>query len=82
MRREPPVVVALGAVLWDVFPDGARLGGAPANFAVHAAALGVRSALVSCVGDDAMGGPRSRYCATAAWQQMRCKCMPTDQPAA
>ena len=55
MRREPPVVVALGAVLWDVFPDGARLGGAPANFAVHAAALGARSALVSCVGDDAMG---------------------------
>ena len=55
MQGEPPVVVALGAVLWDVFIDGARLGGAPANFAVHAAALGAQSALVSCVGDDAMG---------------------------
>ena len=55
MRREPPLVVALGAVLWDVFPDGARLGGAPANFAVHAATLGARSALVSCVGNDEMG---------------------------
>ena len=55
MRREPPCVVAIGAVLWDVFPDGERLGGAPANFAVHAAALGARSAMVSCVGDDARG---------------------------
>ena len=33
MRRDPPCVVAIGAVLWDVFPDGERLGGAPANFA-------------------------------------------------
>ena len=55
MRRDPPCVVAIGAVLWDVFPDGERLGGAPANFAVHAAALGARSAMVSCVGDDARG---------------------------
>ena len=55
MRCDPPCVVAIGAVLWDVFPDGERLGGAPANFAVHAAALGARSAMVSCVGDDARG---------------------------
>ena len=55
MRRDPPCVVAIGAVLWDVFPDGERLGGAPANFAVHAAAMGARSAMVSCVGDDARG---------------------------
>ena len=55
MRCESPYVVAIGAVLWDVFPDGERLGGAPANFAVHAAALGVRSTMVSCVGDDARG---------------------------
>jgi fructokinase len=54
-EREPPLLVAIGAVLWDVFSDGERLGGAPANFAVHAAALGARSALVSCVGDDARG---------------------------
>ncbi len=55
MRRDPPCVVAIGAVLWDVFPDGERLGGAPANFAVHAAAMGARVAMVSCVGDDARG---------------------------
>ena len=35
-----PVMVGIGEVLWDVYPDGAHLGGAPANFACHAAALG------------------------------------------
>lgn len=47
---EPGWVVGLGEVLWDVFPGGARLGGAPANFACHARALGARVALVSAVG--------------------------------
>jgi fructokinase len=32
--------VGLGEVLWDLLPDGRRLGGAPANFAYHASALG------------------------------------------
>lgn len=43
-------VVGLGEVLWDVFPDEARFGGAPANFACHARALGARAAMVSAVG--------------------------------
>ncbi len=50
-----PRIVAFGEVLWDVFPDGARLGGAPANFAVHAASLGAEAVLVSRVGKDAEG---------------------------
>ena len=29
-------VVGLGEVLWDVLPEGKKLGGAPANFAYHA----------------------------------------------
>ena len=33
-------VVGLGEVLWDMFPKGKRLGGAPANFAYHAAQFG------------------------------------------
>ena len=45
-------VVGLGEVLWDVFPDGARFGGAPANFACHASALGARAAMVSAVGSE------------------------------
>lgn len=50
-----PVVVGLGEVLWDVFPEGAQLGGAPANFACHAAALGVQASIVSVVGRDELG---------------------------
>ncbi len=46
---------AIGEVLWDVFPDGPRFGGAPANVAGHAAALGLDVAMVSCVGDDPLG---------------------------
>jgi fructokinase len=48
-------VVGLGEVLWDVLPTGPQLGGAPANFAYHAAALGARAMMVTRVGDDALG---------------------------
>ncbi len=51
----PPLVVSLGEVLWDLLPSGPQLGGAPANFACHVAALGARSSLVSCVGSDRLG---------------------------
>ena len=34
-----PVVAGIGEMLWDVYPDGAHFGGAPANFACHAASL-------------------------------------------
>ena len=50
-----PVVVGVGEVLWDVFSDGEHFGGAPANVALHAAALGAESWLVSAVGHDARG---------------------------
>lgn len=50
-----PVVVGIGEVLWDVYPDGAHLGGAPANFACHAAALGAEAWIVSAVGADELG---------------------------
>jgi len=47
--------VSWGEVLWDLFPDAERLGGAPANVAYHLAALGREVALVSRVGDDPPG---------------------------
>jgi len=53
MKR--PVVVGAGEALWDVFPDGEHFGGAPANVALHAAALGAEAWLVSAVGRDARG---------------------------
>lgn len=50
-----PVVVGIGEVLWDLLPEGRRLGGAPANFAYHAAMQGVEAYAVSAVGDDVNG---------------------------
>jgi fructokinase len=48
-------VVALGEVLWDVFPHSSRLGGAPLNFAAHARRLGHDVCLISAVGLDELG---------------------------
>jgi fructokinase len=48
-------IAGIGEVLWDVFPDGEQFGGAPANFACHCRALGARSYVISCIGDDARG---------------------------
>lgn len=50
-----PLVVGIGELLWDLLPDGRQMGGAPANFAFHAQALGASSAIVSAVGDDRSG---------------------------
>jgi fructokinase len=50
-----PCVAGLGETLWDIFPDGAVWGGAPANVACHAAGLGAESFMVSSVGCDELG---------------------------
>ena len=49
------LVVGLGELLWDLLPEGARLGGAPANFAVMAGRLGDRAVVASRVGADELG---------------------------
>jgi fructokinase len=48
-------VLGVGEVLWDLLPTGAQPGGAPANFACHARALGADAGIVTRVGDDALG---------------------------
>lgn len=56
-------IVGLGEVLWDVFPDGPRFGGAPANFACIAAQLAAGEAeavMVSGVGRDELGATAIR----------------------
>src|SRR5262245_1696604 len=50
-----PKIVAIGELLWDLFPSGKQLGGAPANFTYHAHALGADASLVTRVGADALG---------------------------
>ncbi len=49
------IVVGMGEALWDVLPEGKKIGGAPANFAYHVSQLGLPSCVVSAVGDDALG---------------------------
>jgi len=50
-----PIVVGLGELLWDLFPSGKQLGGAPANFAYITALLGDSGVVASRVGDDRLG---------------------------
>ena len=47
-------VVGLGEALWDVLPEGKKLGGAPANFAYHAGQFGLNTLAVSALGEDAL----------------------------
>ena len=47
--------LVVGEVLWDVFPDASRLGGAALNFAVHLKRLGHMPRIVSAVGQDPLG---------------------------
>ena len=49
------LILGVGELLWDLLPEGARLGGAPANFAVMAARLGDRAAILSRIGRDELG---------------------------
>ncbi len=49
------VIVGIGEILWDMLPSGKSLGGAPANFAYHAARLGEEGWAVSAIGDDELG---------------------------
>lgn len=48
-------VIGIGEVLWDQLPSGSEMGGAPANFAYHAYALGAAAQLVTRVGNDPLG---------------------------
>lgn len=49
------IIVGIGEALWDVLPEGRKLGGAPANFAYHVSQFGLDSRVVSAVGDDKLG---------------------------
>ena len=48
-------VIGIGEALWDVLPEGKKLGGAPANFAYHARQFGLEGIAVSAIGQDALG---------------------------
>ncbi len=45
-------IIGVGEALWDVLPEGKKLGGAPANFAYHIGQFGERSIAISALGED------------------------------
>ena len=49
------IIVGMGEALWDVLPEGKKIGGAPANFAYHVSQFGFDSRVVSAVGNDKLG---------------------------
>ncbi len=58
MKQETPIqpsVYCYGEVLWDIFPDGARAGGAPFNVAYNLMRMGIDAHMISRVGDDQLG---------------------------
>lgn len=48
-------VIGIGETVWDVFPSGKRLGGAPVNFSFFAKEFGAESYPVTAIGNDALG---------------------------
>lgn len=52
---EEACIVGMGEALWDVLPEGRKIGGAPANFAYHVSQFGFPGRVVSAVGDDKLG---------------------------
>ena len=48
-------VIGIGEALWDMLPEGKKLGGAPANFAYHACQFGLEGMAVSAIGQDSLG---------------------------
>ncbi len=48
-------LIAFGEILWDVFPNKSYIGGAPLNFAAHAAKQGSEAYAMSALGSDALG---------------------------
>jgi len=55
MTERPKVIFSFGEILWDLMPDGARLGGAPYNLACRISALGDHAVPVSRLGTDDLG---------------------------
>lgn len=49
------LIIGMGEALWDMLPEGKKIGGAPANFAYHVLQLGLDGRVVSAIGDDEPG---------------------------
>src|ERR1700730_13729459 len=78
VMTNPPTVVGLGEILWDLLPSGRQLGGAPANFAYCSHLLGDHTIVASRIGRDQAGedireslakaGITDQFLQTADWR--------------
>ena len=48
-------LIVFGEILWDIFEDEKKIGGAPFNFGAHCAKLGMSVDVISAVGNDELG---------------------------
>ncbi|MDR0336867.1 MAG: carbohydrate kinase [Planctomycetaceae bacterium] len=60
--QQPFKILSFGEILWDVFPNDKKPGGAPANFAYHCKQLGADVRLVSQIGRDQNGQELFDFC--------------------
>ncbi|HKO76331.1 MAG TPA: carbohydrate kinase [Flavobacterium sp.] len=54
-------VVCYGEVLFDIFPNHKKIGGAPLNVAIRLASLGIQSQIISRIGNDEIGKELLQY---------------------
>ncbi len=50
-----PHIVCYGEILWDLFPEGKQLGGAPLNVALRLHSFGAKTKIISAIGKDDLG---------------------------
>jgi len=55
INNKEPYVVCFGEVLWDIFPEGSRAGGAPFNAAYNIHQMGTGVKMLSRIGNDELG---------------------------
>ena len=55
------IIVGMGEALWDVLPEGKKIGGAPANFAYHVSQFGFDSRVPAVWAQNQAGLKGSLY---------------------
>lgn len=60
-KKMKKLIIGLGEVLWDVLPEGKKLGGAPANFAYFTQQFGNDAIAVSAIGNETWVGKLSKH---------------------
>lgn len=55
MTNKKPYIVCFGEVLWDIFPEGSKAGGAPFNVAYNIHKMGIDIQVLSKTGNDDLG---------------------------